>query len=323
MKLFNKKANIGMAQLVMIIFTLSAFLILFVFQGTLFAQEDKETVSMACKSQLVAASQGKVVGFNDCANYMLIFKEKVAEKYILKTDKVEIFEKFDYSSILKKLHNKDLVSSDIKIEDNKIPEEVIFYILSEEIKFCYDVYSADLFATYTIFEKVNSHMCHSCDLIIFDDKFKFADNGLFSMKKLNNYFNIMPADKKELTYADYVKSSFKSDLKTQYQEDSRLLKNNIYNLVMTYDPVPKEQISKHLRQITGDFVMIPLIPNPGGISIEKKKETRYVKSSHVLLINQDFFAEVCSCQLNLAPLSIDSSLKPYTNLLNEEILFMV
>ena len=299
MKQEFKRANIGIAEIVGITLAVSAFVILLFFQNLLFAQESKETYSTACKLQLTAASQGEVIGFDECQNYMIIFKEEIAEKYILKKDKVEIFEKYDYNTILKKLKNKELIGKTITIKDNKIPEEIIFFILSEEIKSCFSVYAANNFKTFTMFENENSHMCHSCSLIMFDDNFQFFNNVPASIEKLNSFFNNVPADREELTYSDYIKSNYNHVFEPQYQKEAKISKNNLYNLLITYDKVPKNSIR------------------------DTKREGYYVKTSHVALINQDFFSDICSCTLRLAPKTINTGLDSYENLLNEAILFMV
>ena len=297
-KIINNKKS-STKTIVRIILLTVAFFLLLGFLNNLFLQENKESYSAACKLQFTAASQGKVAGFDECYSYRLIFEEENAKKNIITKEEEKLYKKYNYETIFDNLKNIGLIERDIIIEGNKIPEEVIFFILSEEIKSCFSVYVADNFKTFTNFKNKNSHMCHSCDLIMFDQDFQLADEDTMSMSKLKAFFENVPAYQKDLTYSEYIEDNYNYEIDTQYQKDSVISKYSIYNLLITYDK--SSDLNKDVD----------------------KEEDYYVSTSHVALINQDFFSDVCSCTLTLAPTSIGVKLDSYENLLNEAILFMV
>ena len=302
MKKRLKKGSLSMQQLAMYSLVVAVFLILLGVAATLHASQSKQMELTQCAGQLSLATQGNPVSFNECQPLSLRFENDSAKKCIgFSIDDANVYEDYVYSDVLDLLKNQGIVDKSAEIKNNVIPEEVVYYILSEEIRFCFDVYTVPQMKTFTKFTKETGTMCHTCSLISFDGELFFSDE--LKISKLNSFFiNIHPEDE-STNYLDYVKTrfSFLEDVNQPlFKPDTIISKNNLYSISHIYTSLTDKQ-RKNI----------------------KKDSKYYVKSSHVALINRQYVSDVCHSFLLFAPSKISYELKDYSPLLGESVLYLI
>lgn len=310
----HKKAQMGFKEIATVVLIVAALIILITVVIKINKGQKKQSYFTQCKTQLSIATQSKPVGFDACPSFILTFEKNSAKKRILSKDRSSVFELYDYSTIRNILISKGIITKNVKIEDNKIPKEIVFYILAKEIKTCFDVFSVDGFRTFTEFS-ADGNMCHSCSIIVFDEEFKLNNSDDLKMSSFDIFLNVMPIDNldedSKTTYIDYIKGYFKyinftdtpayqKPIINNQEESSYLSTNNIYNLLHIYKRV-----------------------DPKNKDAYRDYDKTYVETSHVALINQDFLSDTCMGYLTISPNIITAASPEYNQLLNEAILYLI
>jgi len=321
----QKKAQFNINQAVVIILIVGALFVLVMFASSYSKKQNKDLPIIQCKSQLALASQGQPVGFSDCYSFRLDFGSESAKKYVL-SEKINSkpFHEYNYDSVLKKLKEKNILDKNVEIKDKLIPEEVVYSILAEEIKFCFDTYSVDKMKTFTRMtmaigdNKKSSTMCQPCSMVMFSDDFNLAENSKLSVVKLNSFLSVTPI-KDSLSYLEYFFTNYKflADVDNPLmQKDAYITTDQIYSIRHIYESLPEEVEKITQRAEDGKLLIDEL-------KYFMAPEHYFVKSSHVALMNQDYVFDVCNCELNAAPKTITGEIDGFDDFMNEEILYLI
>ena len=210
----NKKAIFVIGpRLVRIIALVFAFLmIVIVVANPLKLLKSKED-AMACEYQIGLASKFIYSDFLACKTYILVFEENSAvKKDISNLDKKPLME-YEYKEYLSKLKLRNKAYKPLELTDSEgnIAEEVIYFILAEEMKACHDTfYVPKLMATRDKIPQQSScafsDFCQQCSIVMFGENFKYSSNKLSGFRDF--LMNIPVVDSAEVSYYDFFKDYY-------------------------------------------------------------------------------------------------------------------
>jgi len=283
----SKKAMTIQTVMILVIFLFSFTLLIAVNSKALFKVKTAISTS-ACTTQIAVASQGNPIGFSGCHTYRLEFGKSSAIKYDM-FDSDAILSEYKYSNVVKKLGDLTDGEFDGKLKSKEpIPDEIIYYILAEEMKRCGDNLYAPIIHTLTDYRSCDTDIntCHFCDLVLFNDDFVNLEHPLDGFGDF--IYTTKISKDSTFSYYNYFKSKFGSKISfDDLLKVSNINDNNLYMILMQYVPDLELRVTEELL----------------GVDWLDKDSKPYIKPTNVMFINLDEQVITCDYFLTLGPKS--------------------
>ena len=293
-------------ELVGWIIFLAIFISIIFVVTTMIAKQKAAAGNLACQTQLAVAAKGNPIGFSACHSYRIEFDKDAAIKYDMYQDDTEVY-KYKYSDVLNKLKVRSPELDDLKISKNEIiPEEIIYYILAEEMKLCDLTYNVGSFKTGTYFFKNNELMtsskmniCQECAIFLFKEDFFPKTQNSANFQRLNGFFQDMRATQNSnISYKEYFNAKY--DDNSVLSNMDNIETNKIYKIIY--------QFKIDLSNIEGKRKAKELIPKDlwGYVNSEEdfageRSYTSYLISDGLQLIDSEKSINTCDLNLLLLP----------------------
>jgi hypothetical protein len=278
LKKISKRGSVSFNLRNLVTFTLSIIvLIILIAFSTKFLSTGKKADLAGCKMQIASSIKDTRTAFTSCHSYKVVFGKDSAKKYALADDSGSYIFEYKYKDVLKKLVNIYPPYDSLKLKSNQpIPEEIIYYLIAEEMKECHDIYHNPQMRSNTFFDSIfakNSFVCQPCSMIEFNDDFPDKHNDYDHLNKFlmitphtldspypyYQYFSMKsPCLEKDYKVGDYV---FPAKYDLSFSTDE------LYQVMFLYEPDvaysklynPKNLVAGNSFYIHSIFVnLIPL-----------------------------------------------------------------
>ncbi len=290
-----------------------AIFISIIFVVTIMVEKQKAAAgNLACQTQMAVAAKGNPIGFSACHSYRIEFDKDAAIKYDMYQDDAEVY-KYKYSDVLNKLKVRSPELDDLKISKNEIiPEEIIYYILAEEMKLCDLTYNIGSFKTGTYFYNYSFdpklNVCQECAIFLFKEDFFPKTQNFASFQRISGFFQDIRVDKEvNISYRDFFNNKYDDD--SFLSGVAAIETNKVYKIIYQFRPDFSKIEGLGLPSgITGNFAFIPVNDlweaSKNAIDKLKRNYTIHLESSSLQLIDSENSINNCDLNLLLLPNAI-------------------